>query len=112
MKKSASNTGDRVVVDGYDSSGSYINGIKGTVIGFTGAATQRVRLDSCAGNLIVEVSWRQCRRLILKPRRRIWLNRDPSDAQVAWPTREAADRAANPSRISCTEFVEVRRGKR
>ena len=108
MKREASKTGDRVVVDGYSSTGTYVNGLRGVVIGFTSAATQRVKLDGPVQD-IVEVSWRQCRRLVKKPRRRVWISIKKSDGSIGSAYKDPIPPEEMYPGWEEIEFIEVRR---
>lgn len=55
---------------------------------------------------------KQCRRLVKRERRRVWVNVYGGGMNyVAHPTQEVADRNALQSRVECIEMVEVRRKK-
>lgn len=51
---------------------------------------------------------KQCRRLVKKPRRRIWVNFYPTGTCVHL-SKEEADKHAGRSRIECVEFIECKK---
>lgn len=94
--------GDRVAY--YDS------GFRDTgTIGACEPATSRVRIDPSGG----WVHPKQCRRLIRKERRHVWVNPNPTSQGDLWRVHPG-NNFVSPSKPNdgWIEFVEVRRPKR